>query len=95
MKILKFRKFEKNTLRGFIEVELPSGMCIRDLTLHSKNGQRWIGYPARKYEKDDGTTGWMNLIYFPDREVNEKFQQGVKQALDIHLQNEPDNDILF
>lgn len=75
-------------MQGFLEVEFPSGLSIRDLTLHIKNGARWIGYPARSYEKEDGTTGWMNVIYFKDREVNEKFQRLIKNALDAHLGNE-------
>jgi len=81
VKILSFRKFEKNTLRGFLEVELPSGMCIRDLTLHEKNGSRWIGYPSKPYEKD-GKQSWVNQIWFEDKEIHKKFQDQILSAFD-------------
>jgi hypothetical protein len=57
-------------------------MCIRDLTLHEKNDSRWVGYPARKFEKEDGSDGWMNLIYFADKTVNERFQRELLAAMD-------------
>ena len=86
MKILKFREYKKNTLRGFIEVELLSGMCIRDLTLHEKNGSRWIGYPSKPYEVD-GTTKYQNQVYFPDKEINARFQKQVLTAVDAYLKD--------
>ena len=85
MKIVKFKQMRKNSLRGFIEAELPSGMCLRDLTYHvHEDGRRWIGYPSRQYERD-GKTEYMNLVYFPDKEVHRKFQEKLLAALDQYL----------
>lgn len=81
MKIIQFKNFEKNTLRGFLEVELPTGLRIRDLTLHDKNGSLWIGYPSRPYTDKDGNTKYSNTLYFEDRETNARFQREILAAL--------------
>ena len=69
MKILKFRRYEKNTLKGFIEVELPSGLIIKDITWHQKEDREWLGLPARQYDKEDGSKGWANLVEFSDKSI--------------------------
>lgn len=85
MKILKFKEFKKNSLRGFFSVELPSGLCIRDLTLHKKEGSRWIGYPSKPYEDSDGKTQYQNQIWFENKDRHYKFQNQLLEALDKHL----------
>lgn len=84
MRVLKFQPHEKNTLRGFLEVEMPSGMCVRDLTLHKKNGKRWIGYPSKPFTKEDGSQGWVNQIWFEDKEIHSKFQAQILAAFDTY-----------
>lgn len=84
MKIIKWKGFKRNTLEGFFELELPSGMCIRDLTLHKKDGASWVGYPSRPYESD-GKTMYQNTIFFPDKDVHFQFQKRVLSALDDYL----------
>jgi len=88
MEVLKFQKYEKNTLRGFLEVKLPSGMCVRDLTLHKKNGNRWVGYPSKAFTKEDGSQGWMNQIWFEDKETHNKFQNQILAAFDAYQQKQ-------
>ena len=82
IEIINFRSYEKNTLRGFLEIALPSGMCIRDLTVHEKDGSRWIAYPSKPYQDKDGNTKYMNQVYFPDKTVHSNFQKQVLGALD-------------
>ena len=85
MKVLKFRKFKKNSLRGFFELQLPSGMAMRDLTYHSKDNRRWVGYPSKPYTDESGNQKYQNQIYFPDKQVHEKFQQMALTALDSYF----------
>lgn len=82
VEIIDFRPFEKNTLRGFLTVRTPSGWEIRDITVHQKNGQRWLGMPAKQYKKEDGETAWVPLIRMADKEKWEAFQKAVLAALD-------------
>lgn len=46
-RLVEWRTFRKNTLRGFAVIELPSGLIVRDVTLHEKAGKWWAGLPAR------------------------------------------------
>jgi hypothetical protein len=47
MRLLEWRALRKNTLRGFCVVELPSGLVIREISIHEKNGKWWASLPAR------------------------------------------------
>lgn len=83
IEIKEFRKFEKNTLRGFLTVLLhPSGIEIRDITLHEKNNTRWVNMPSRPYQDEDGSTKYSYIIYFPNKDRAKQFQNAVLTALD-------------
>jgi hypothetical protein len=92
MKILKFKPFERNTLRGFLEVETPQGMIIKGLTWHRKtDGEKvseWIGLPAREYTKDDGSKGWANIVDFATKNLYWDFTYAILKALKEHLDQE-------
>jgi hypothetical protein len=85
MKIKNFHKYEKASLRGFFEVELQSGMCVRDLTYHVKDDSRWCSYPSKPYTDDEGNTRYQNQIYFPDKSVHRQFQERLLSALDSYF----------
>jgi hypothetical protein len=67
--ILNFRAFEKNTLRGFFDLQLPSGIILRGCTFHVKGERRWIGFPAKPVTKPDGTQSWVNIVDFVDNKT--------------------------
>jgi hypothetical protein len=82
IRCIKFRAFEKNTLKGFADLELTRvGLVLRDCTLHEKNGRAWIGFPAKSFTGDDGETKWTPLIEFAEDagEARRRFQE---QAVD-------------
>jgi hypothetical protein len=83
--ILGWRNCQKNTLLGFADVKLPSGIVIRGVGIHQKGERRWLGLPARPYETDSGSTSWAPVIEIPDRETRERFEGLVLDALDKHL----------
>ena len=81
IRCIKFRAFEKNTLKGFADLELThTGLVIRDCTLHEKAGKEWVGFPARSYQDKDGNTQWSPLVEFAEgaKEARAQFR---KQAL--------------
>ena len=60
IEIVSFRKFEKNTLKGFLTILMTNiGLEIRDCALQEKDGKKWVNLPRKAYEKDDGTTGYI------------------------------------
>lgn len=79
-----FRKFEKNTLQGFVDITLAaSGMTIKEVSWHLKNDKEWIGLPGKPILVDgkqsmDETTGkprYAQFILFSDRTKSDIFQR--------------------
>jgi hypothetical protein len=67
IRCIKFRRFEKNTLRGFCDLELTRvGLVLRDCTLHQKGDRQWVGFPAKSFTGQDGETKWSPLIEFSE-----------------------------
>ena len=98
MKILNWKAFSKNTLQGFFDLQLDSGLLIVGMTYHSQNGRRWVNFPAKPYEDENGQTQWQNIVKIPDEDRNKKFQQLVISALDSHFathQQDGPDDIPF
>ncbi len=73
MRAVNFKKFEKNTLRGFFDLELPSRMIIRGCTLHQKGDRQWVGMPGKPIKAKDGTDTWANVVDFADKEAKYRF----------------------
>jgi len=89
MKIKRWKEYEKNTLRGFVDVELPSGMILKSMTWHQKDDSEWIGLPAKEYIKDDGSKSYSNLVDFKDRNLYYAFCDQVIGALKEHIGETP------
>jgi len=82
MKVADWKPFQKNTLRGFFTIICDSGLVLHKCTLHQKDGSRWIGLPAEKYQKRDGTTGYSALVEFSTRDAADKFRDQALRAFD-------------
>jgi hypothetical protein len=76
-RVLAFKPFEKNTLRGFFDLELPSGMILAGCTLHEKDNKYWVGLPAKPYMAADGSQSWVKIIDFRDAKTRARFQEEV------------------
>lgn len=89
MKVVNFKEYQKGALQGFFELELPSGLNVRGMTYHVKeDGKRWVGFPSKPYEDEDGETKYQNLVYIPDDAKWKKFQALALKALDVVLNEE-------
>ena len=86
------RKIEKNTLRGFVDIALPSlGLLIRDCTWHTKGDKEWMSWPGKPViDRDTGkhrvdtATGkpqYANVVEFISREAADKFQAAALAAI--------------
>ncbi len=85
IEVIKFKSYERNTLRGFFTCRMTGvGLELRDLTLHEKDGKRWIGLPAKPYEKDGGQA-WSHIVKFYDEARSKQFQTATLKALDGYL----------
>jgi hypothetical protein len=95
--VLNFKSFEKNSLKGFFDLELASGMMLAGCTLHESHGKFWVGLPARPYATPDNSQSWVKIVDFRDKRTAAKFQEmavaaavansgGSMSALDIVLE---------
>ncbi len=85
-----FKAYEKNSLKGFcaLRIELPAnlgpsaGLILKDCTLHEKDSEnRWVGLPAKQIDKN-GTTSYVNIIEFNDKNDYYAFQRAALEAVD-------------
>jgi hypothetical protein len=82
-----FRPHPKNSLVGFFDATLPSGLILRDLMLHERNGARWVSCWAREWTDAAGEKHFAQLIQFRDRRTANKFRRDVLDALDKYLKD--------
>jgi hypothetical protein len=87
--ITEWRSYEKNTLRGFFTVMLPSGLIIHDCTLHERGGERWISLPSREWKDAQGKRQFAAFLTFVDRETGDRFRDQVLAALDRYMEVRP------
>jgi hypothetical protein len=91
-RIRKFTPFRNpaGTIRGFFNVELPSGLIVNDWKLMlGPGGKRWIALPSVKaldaaghpILARGGKAIWNQLVEFRDRAVRERFEQQILAAL--------------
>lgn len=87
IEIRKWRPVERNTLQGFFEALLPSGMIVRDLGLHENDdGARWVAFPSRTYQPPGGgKKQYIPYIDFEEPQIRKRFQEQILEALDRHL----------
>jgi hypothetical protein len=67
----------KNSLVGSFDLEMPSGLIVRGAMLFEKNGARWVNFPSKEYQKQDGSKGYFPLLEFASREISDKFRDKV------------------
>jgi hypothetical protein len=78
----RFRRYEKNTLRGFADIELTRvGLVIKECCWHESHGKEWIAFPARSYVGPDGETKWQPLVEFAGKNATAAREQFRNQAL--------------
>jgi hypothetical protein len=86
--LLEWRPLLRNSLRGFATVQV-GGLKIHDVTLHEKNGSRWVGMPARPVvvnglaaTDDRGKMRYATVLEWQTKEQFERFSAGVLLAVE-------------
>ena len=72
---LNARRLEKNTLRGFFDLQLSSGLVLRSCSLHFSHGRWWVGMPAKPYKTAAGAEAWTQIVDFADTRTRRRFQE--------------------
>jgi hypothetical protein len=85
MRLIEFRPLSKNTLRGFAVLELPSGLVVRDVSIHQKGEKCWAGLPSRPMVGSDdkvirnhaGKVQYAAMLGWRDRGLADRFSAAV------------------
>ena len=54
LRLISWRAQQKNTVRGFCEIELPNGLRIRDVSIDVSHGKAWAGLLGRPVLDEEG-----------------------------------------
>ena len=91
VEVENFRPHRSGTLYGFVDIFIPQlHLRIHELTVHEKNGQRWVGLPSRPQVTRDGTvrrddqtgkTLYANILEITDRKTRDAFSARTIAAL--------------
>lgn len=81
IKAINFKPFKKNTLTGFFDIKLPSGIIFKGCTYHLKDGTSWVCLPAKPYETGGHHT-WAQIIEFESEELAKSFQKAAVKAVE-------------
>ena len=84
-RVENYRGYEKNSLRGFCDLILPSGLILRSCTHHKNGKSEWVSLPARPYKQPDGTPAWQPIVEFTSKEQRSKFCDAALEAVRAHL----------
>ena len=89
-KILRFTPHQTGSLRGFLSVEMPSGLIINDLKLMlGPTGKPWLAMPSQKRVDRDGNPvvgpngkqTYTQTVEFASRSAADRFRHLVLDAL--------------
>jgi hypothetical protein len=89
MRLVEWRALRKNTLHGFAIIELPSGLIVRDVSVHQKNGKWWAGLPSRPVLDTDGKQivnhgghrQYAAVLGWRDRDLSDRFSVAVVELV--------------
>lgn len=93
-----WRPREQNTLQGFVDLYMPSGLTLHDCSYHCRNNTRWIGFPAWpqldregrvRTNPKNGRPSYAAVVTFDDREAHDRFQAAALAAIDELLGSAP------
>ena len=92
LRLIEWRPLVKNSLRGFVSIELPIGLTIREVpVLVGKNGP-WAALPAKpqidgggQVRRDpNGKIAYVAILQWRNKELADRFSQAVIDLLLAH-----------
>jgi hypothetical protein len=88
MLLRKWRPMRRNTLRGFADVELTSGLQIDDIAVHTREGRAWASLPARpmldqdgQHVLRDGRPQYAPILRWRTRDLADRFSAAVVELV--------------
>ena len=88
MQLLKFHPYEKNTLKGFIDVKLSNGIILKGFAYHVNGKSSWVNPPSKKYADDNGKEQYDRIIDFESKDVYRNFSKQVVRLIEQEYDEE-------
>lgn len=93
--VLEFKPVNRNTLVGFAVIYIAElRLRVRDISIHEKNGERWVQLPAKAQIdregntiRKDGKIQYATLLEWSDAATRVAFAHAVIAALLEHAPN--------
>lgn len=82
--VSNWKAHESRTLKGYLSLELPSGMVVHGWSYHEQGDKRWLSPPAKEWPKGKYTP----IIEIPDEQKRAKFQEGALAAVDAWMEGQ-------
>lgn len=90
MEIISYKAINKGMLQGSIALKIPTQwgeLIIYDISVFMKDGNRWISFPSKTYEKE-GEKKYFQYNRFENRENSDAFQKDVLKHLDAFIEKQ-------
>jgi DNA-binding cell septation regulator SpoVG len=89
MRITAWRPLHKNTMRGFVSIELQVGLVISDAIVHVGTNGPWVAMPGKPQVEPDGTLrrgpngkpAYVNILSWRSRALADQFSSAVISEL--------------
>ena len=90
---IKFTKAQKDSRLGYADLSFGNPtLTLKGFTLWQKDGRRWLSPPSQQYKNRDGETKYAWTAFYDDKEVQKKFLDAARNAVDVHCE---ENNIFF
>ena len=85
IKLLSFKPLVKNSLRGFVTLELPNGLRLIDCPVLISNSRARISFPSRPllHQKRDinGKPAYASVVQWRDRGLSDRFSDATIELI--------------
>jgi len=92
MQCVGYKEMRRNTLQGFADISLASGMIIRDVSIHESHGKRWAATPSKPLIDSErrqvikaGKPAYVPVVEFVDADTRRRWSDQVLAAVDLFL----------
>jgi hypothetical protein len=75
----------KNTLIGKVDVEMLSGLILREVMMFTKGSKRWVHFSGKEWTGQDGKKVYSPLIEFASPEAKDRFHAQVMPLVEKAL----------
>lgn len=88
MRISRFVKLKAEALplTAYFDLEMPSGLCIKDCKYYTKENRCWFVFPSKMQKDKAGKAIYSSYIAFTNNDVEKRFISTALELVKMELQ---------